>query len=114
MELIPILSMIILVSTVATFILAIGSYGMYKIREKRGMQKKNVAPQAFEAEVITPKQTTVTQPKESSQVSSQKEEQKQPNRAFQPFATSKSLESEQQDESQKTQQQAKGDTLRWR
>lgn len=35
MELIPILSTIILVATISTFILAIGAYILYKIRESR-------------------------------------------------------------------------------
>ena len=36
MELVPILSTIILVGTVATFILAVAAYILYKIRERRG------------------------------------------------------------------------------
>ena len=36
MELIPILSLIILVATISTFILAVGAYILYKIRERKG------------------------------------------------------------------------------
>ena len=35
MELVPILSTIILVGTIATFILAVAAYVLYKIRERR-------------------------------------------------------------------------------
>jgi hypothetical protein len=54
MELIPILSLIILVATISTFILAIGAYILYKIRERKG--KKGVAgqPDTIEAELVTP------------------------------------------------------------
>lgn len=54
MELIPILSLIILVATIATFILAVGAYILYKIRERKG--KTGVAEQqAFiQAELVTP------------------------------------------------------------
>ena len=54
MELIPILSLIILVATIATFILAVGAYILYKIRERKG--RTGVAEQqAFiQAELVTP------------------------------------------------------------
>ncbi|NCS88126.1 MAG: hypothetical protein AUK34_14265 [Ignavibacteria bacterium CG2_30_36_16] len=54
MELIPILSTIILVATISTFILAIGAYILYKVREARGQQA--IAPQAetIRAELVTP------------------------------------------------------------
>ena len=35
MELIPILSTIILVATISTFILAVGAYILYKVQEKK-------------------------------------------------------------------------------
>jgi hypothetical protein len=54
MELIPILSTIILVATISTFLLAIGAYILYKTREKRGQIA--VAPHQAEivAEIVTP------------------------------------------------------------
>jgi len=39
MELVPILSTIILVGTIATFILAVAAYILYKIRERRSYQE---------------------------------------------------------------------------
>jgi hypothetical protein len=54
MELIPILSTIILVATICTFILAIGAYILYKIREKRGEQTHYTPPSTVHAELITP------------------------------------------------------------
>ncbi len=53
MELIPILSLIILVATICTFILAVGAYILYKIRERQGRVAE--APQeTVQAELITP------------------------------------------------------------
>ncbi len=54
MELIPILSTIILVATICTFILAIGAYILYKIRERRGEQVQQVPPSSVRAELVTP------------------------------------------------------------
>lgn len=53
MELIPILSLIILVATLSTFILAVGAYVLYKIREskQRGTEAK---PATVQAELISP------------------------------------------------------------
>ncbi len=53
MELIPILSFIILVATVSTFILAVGAYVLYKIRERKGL-KKAAQPAAIPAELVAP------------------------------------------------------------
>lgn len=54
MEIIPILSTIILIATICTFILSVGAYILYKVRERR---RKNAAP-AYErrvpAELIAP------------------------------------------------------------
>ncbi|HOP49357.1 MAG TPA: hypothetical protein PK887_01885 [Ignavibacteriales bacterium] len=106
MELIPILSMIILVSTISTFVLAIGSYTMFKVREKKAAQAKAQAPKTYEAEVVTsnvvkekapePVVANIPQPKISKsfeQVNIQKEEKQ---------------------ESQQQEQERKGDMLRWR
>ena len=38
MELIPVLSTIILIATISTFLLAIGAYILYKVREGKGQQ----------------------------------------------------------------------------
>lgn len=48
MEIVPILSTIILVGTIATFILAVAAYVLYKIRERKGRGRKAEAP-AMEA-----------------------------------------------------------------
>ncbi len=45
MELVPILSTIILVGTIATFILAVAAYVLYKIRERRAHQGGDVRHQ---------------------------------------------------------------------
>ena len=54
MELIPILSTIILVATISTFLLAIGAYLLYKIREGRGQQMAAPIPSTIKAELMTP------------------------------------------------------------
>ena len=43
MELVPILSTIILVGTIATFILAVAAYILYKIRERRAREESRPA-----------------------------------------------------------------------
>jgi len=55
MELIPILSTIILVATISTFILAVGAYILYKIREGRQTAYKESKPVQLKAEYIVPK-----------------------------------------------------------
>jgi hypothetical protein len=57
MELIPILSTIILVATICTFILAIGAYILYKIRERKGEQVPFPKPSTVRAELVTPEET---------------------------------------------------------
>jgi hypothetical protein len=54
MELIPILSTIILVATISTFILAVGAYILYKLQEKRADQyvTKELKPDL--AEIVEP------------------------------------------------------------
>lgn len=54
MELIPILSTIILVATISTFLLSIGAYILYKIREKKTVNKTNHSPKTVQAELIVP------------------------------------------------------------
>ena len=54
MELIPILSTIILVATISTFILAIGAYILYKVRESRGEHYVSAGPSEVRAELVTP------------------------------------------------------------
>jgi hypothetical protein len=54
MELIPILSLIVLVATISTFIFAIGAYVLYKIRESKGRKTIAPAPRTIEAELYTP------------------------------------------------------------
>ncbi len=54
MELIPILSLIILVATISTFILAVGAYILYKIRERKGKHIVAEQPETIEAQLVTP------------------------------------------------------------
>ncbi len=54
MELIPILSMIILLATISTFILAVGSYVLYKVRERKAQVSAAPRPAVYQAEVISP------------------------------------------------------------
>lgn len=54
MELIPILSLIILVATISTFILAVGAYILYKIRERKGKVSQAPQPAAIPAELVSP------------------------------------------------------------
>ena len=54
MELIPILSTIILVATISTFLLAIGAYILYKVREAKGTQSYTQRPSEVKGELITP------------------------------------------------------------
>ncbi len=55
MELIPILSTIILVATISTFILAVGAYILYKIRERKTQQIPGPVYKEFESEYVEPK-----------------------------------------------------------
>ncbi len=54
MELIPILATIILVATICTFILAIGAYILYKIRERKGEAVIAKKTDVVEGELLTP------------------------------------------------------------
>lgn len=54
MELIPILSLIILVATISTFILAVGAYILYKVRERKGQSAKAATPASIPAELVAP------------------------------------------------------------
>lgn len=54
MELIPILSLIILVATISTFILAVGAYILYKIRERKGVTAKAAEPESIPGELVAP------------------------------------------------------------
>ena len=53
MELIPILSTIILVATISTFLLAIGAYVLYKVRERKGQIATAPQPSEVKAELVT-------------------------------------------------------------
>jgi hypothetical protein len=53
MELIPILSLIILVATISTFIFAVGAYILYKIREGKGREAA-AKPASVPAELVSP------------------------------------------------------------
>ncbi len=61
MELIPILSLIILVATISTFILAVGAYILYKVRERKGVLSQAPQPSAIPAELIAPAPLTADQ-----------------------------------------------------
>jgi hypothetical protein len=54
MELIPILSTIILVATISTFILAVGAYILYKVQEKRADQYARKEVEQKNAELLEP------------------------------------------------------------
>jgi hypothetical protein len=54
MELIPILSLIILVATISTFILAVGAYILYKVRERKGITAQVAQPASLPAELVAP------------------------------------------------------------
>lgn len=54
MELIPILSLIVLVATISTFILAVGAYILYKIRERKGKASQAPQPSSIPAELVAP------------------------------------------------------------
>jgi len=54
MELIPILSLIILVATISTFILSVGAYILYKVRERKGLTATSAKPATVPAELVTP------------------------------------------------------------
>lgn len=54
MELIPILSLIVLVATISTFILAVGAYILYKIRERKGRTSEAPQPSSIPAELVAP------------------------------------------------------------
>lgn len=56
MELIPILSLIMLVATIATFVLAIGAYILYKIRERNDRFESENQKETVQAELVTPSQ----------------------------------------------------------
>jgi len=61
MELIPILSLIILVATISTFILSVGAYILYKIRERKGVGSQAPLPSTIPAELVTPAPITASQ-----------------------------------------------------
>ncbi|MBT8377614.1 MAG: hypothetical protein KJN64_00130 [Ignavibacteria bacterium] len=59
MELIPILSTIILVATISTFILAVGAYILFKIREGKVQPQPPTKPANLNAEYIVPKEPKI-------------------------------------------------------
>jgi len=64
MQLVPILSTIILVGTIATFILAVAAYILYKIRERRAREEGVVQTQYVQEPhvLVAPQQTTLAVP----------------------------------------------------
>ena len=54
MELIPILSTIILVATISTFILAIGAYILFKVQETKAEQYERKEVEQEQAELLEP------------------------------------------------------------
>lgn len=64
MELVPILSTIILVGTIATFILAVAAYILYKIRERRAREESVMTTQYVQEPhvLVSPQQTTLAAP----------------------------------------------------
>jgi heme/copper-type cytochrome/quinol oxidase subunit 2 len=64
MELVPILSTIILVGTIATFILAVAAYILYKVRERRAHEDSAGTPQYVREPhvLVAPQQATLGVP----------------------------------------------------
>ena len=60
MELIPILSTIILVATICTFILAIGAYILYKVREGKPQYAYQTKPASVQGELVVPSEAIFT------------------------------------------------------
>jgi hypothetical protein len=60
MELIPILSTIILVATICTFILAIGAYILYKVREGKPQYATQSKPATVRGELVIPSEANYT------------------------------------------------------
>lgn len=54
MELIPVFSLIVLVATIGTFILAVGAYVMFRLREARYKGAPVRTPETFDADVFAP------------------------------------------------------------
>ncbi|MCU7523177.1 MAG: hypothetical protein ACM3UR_11315 [Bacteroidota bacterium] len=97
MELIPILSFIILVATISTFILAIGAYILYKMRERKGRTSGAPAPRYIEAELFTPNQAMVPQGTPAMQAApaypQQQEQYQRPTPEFRPAAAQQTPQS---------------------
>ena len=68
MELIPILSTIILVATISTFMLAIGAYILYKVRERKGQTAIVPQPSEVKAELVTPAAAQAARPVEQERI----------------------------------------------
>jgi hypothetical protein len=85
MELIPVLSTIILIATISTFLLAIGAYILYKIREGKGQQAVAPIPATVKAELYTPANIPVQVPRQGPEIEPRPAffEQK-PDSSFQP------------------------------
>lgn len=66
MELIPILSTIILVATICTFILAIGAYVLYKVRESKPQYAPQVKPSTVKAELVVPSEAAIVKEESST------------------------------------------------
>jgi hypothetical protein len=62
MELIPIFSLIVLVATFGTFIMAIGAYVMFRYKERRGRATGPQVAPAYEADVVAPEPIDIPQP----------------------------------------------------
>lgn len=60
MELIPILSTIILVATISTFLLAIGAYILYKVRERKYQRQTSIEPSKYQAEIVMPAENQIS------------------------------------------------------
>jgi hypothetical protein len=71
MELIPVLSTIILVATICTFLLAIGAYILYKIRESKGLKSAAPEPATVKADLYTPYEVPVQVPKSGPEIAPQ-------------------------------------------
>ena len=90
MELIPILSTIILVATISTFILAVGAYILFKIREGKAHKQPVNEPTKLYADYIVPKEQQVkklyvedvVQPKQKKTVAEERYMKAAPENSF--------------------------------
>jgi hypothetical protein len=73
MELIPVFSLIVLVATIGTFILAVGAYVMFRYKERKSQDRRPHFPAAYEAEVVAPELIGTPQPLSAAPMTGRRE-----------------------------------------